>query len=93
MARTAKRNKKGPFYVNPNGSLEWRGSMTLYDAPALDGAIIAYVLRAKAMGVSASVALRDLCRNGGAQTLAAASEPPPSAAPPAIETGGLGADL
>jgi hypothetical protein len=94
MPRTKARDKKGPFYINKNGSLEWRGPITFYDRPALDGAIVAYLLKASAMGVPVSVAIRDLCRNGGAaQALMVENTPVGESAPPTVSTDSLGDDL
>ncbi len=93
MARTKARAKKGPFYVNANGSLEWRGPITFYDAPALDGPIVAYILQAVALGMPASAAIRDLCRNGGAKQLTETEANTPPAPPPEVHTANLGDDL
>ncbi len=93
MARTKARAKKGPFYINKNGSLEWRGPITFYDAPALDGPIVAYILQAVALGMPASAAIRDLCRNGGAKKLAKDGLEATLALPPEVHTADLGDDL
>ena len=66
MARREKRQRRGPFRVNPRtGALEITIVLTLYDDPLRDGAIVAYIERALTQGVKVATSVRALLRQGG----------------------------